>query len=106
MPCKFLLGIYNLVRFEESQLSTQRLLSGWLKMAPFPSNADLWTESVKEIPEIKTLLRWIISNINLVSMTSSVWQPKALTSDIEKSFILLIISSKTVDTPKPILSNK
>ena len=104
MSCKFPKGIYNPVRFEESQLSIQRLL--WLKMAPFPSHADLWIVSVKEIPEIKTLLRWIISNINLVSMTSYVWHPKALTYDTEKSLILLIISSKTVGTPKPILPNE
>ena len=106
MSCKFSKGIYNPVRFEESQLSIQRLLSGWLKMAAFPSHADLWIVSVKEIPEIKTLLLRIISNINLVSMTSYVWHPKALTYDTEKSLILLIISSKTVDTPKPILPNE
>ena len=41
-------------------------------MAPFPSHADLWIVSVKEIPEIKTLLLRIMSNINLVSMTSYV----------------------------------
>ena len=106
MSCKFPKGIYNPVRFEESQLSIQRLLSGWLKMAAFPSHADLWIVSVKEIPEIKTFLLRIMSNINLVSMTSYVWHPKALTYDTEKSLILLIISSKTVGTPKPILPNE